>query len=98
MVVGGFLGALSPLGPVVLVPGVSLLVLGAILASPDAGIPGPVIGPWWKTLAFTGLVGITGAALEVVSPGLGRLLVVPASVAGLVTAGLTVPGFAWGRG
>ena len=91
MVAGGLLGALSPLGPIALIPGVGLMVLGAVLCSPDAGVRGPVIGRWWQVVALATLVAIAGAGLEVVSPGLGRLLVVPASVVGLVAAGLTVP-------
>ncbi len=91
MVAGGTLGLLSPLGPLALVIGVSLLVLGTIFCSPDAGNPGQVIGPWWQVLALAALVAVAGAGLEVVAPGLGRLLVVPASVVALVTAGLTVP-------
>lgn len=91
VVAGGVLGALSPLGTLPLVVGVSLLVLGAVLSAPDAGRRGQVIGPWWSVLAITGLVALIGAGLELPAPGLGRLLVVPASVVALVTAGLTLP-------
>ena len=91
VVLGGALGALSPLGPLTLIVGVVLLVLGAVLSSPDAVSPGPVIGPWGQVIALAALVALAGAGLEVVSPGLGRLLVVPASVVALVSAGLTVP-------
>lgn len=91
MVLGGILGALSPLGPLALIVGVALIVLGAVLASPDAGSSGQVIGPWWQVIALAALVALVGAGLEVVSPGLGRLLVVPASVVALASAGLTVP-------
>lgn len=91
MVLGGALGALSPLGPLTLVAGVTLIVLGAVLSSPDAGRPGEVIGRWWQVIALTALIALIGAGLEVVSPGAGRLLVVPASVVALAVAGLTVP-------
>ena len=66
-------------------------MLGAVLSSPDAGSPGRAIGPWWQVIALAALVALVGAGLEVVSPGLGRLLVVPASVVALASAGLTVP-------
>ena len=91
VIVGGGFGALSPLGPLALVAGVTLLVLGTVVCSPEGGSPGPVIGPWWQAMALATLVAIAGAGLEVLSPGLGRVLVVPASLAGLVVAGLTVP-------
>lgn len=91
VVAGGTLGALSPLGTVPLVAGVSLLVLGAILSAPEAGRPGQVVGPWWSVVAIAALVALIGAGLELPVPDLGRILVVPASVVALVTAGLTLP-------
>ena len=97
MVVGGLLGLISPLGSVPLVIGVFLLVLGTVVAAPDAGRAGSIVGPWWTVLAVASLIALIGAGLEVVFPGSGRLLVVPASLVAVVTAGLTVPAPVEGR-
>lgn len=91
MVVGGLLGLISPLGPIPLVIGVFLLVLGTVVAAPDAGRAGSIVGPWWTIIAVASLVALIGAGFEVVFPDSGRLLVVPASLVAVVTAGLTLP-------
>jgi hypothetical protein len=89
--IGGVFGLLSPLGPIPLAVGVSLLALGTVVSAPDAGRPGAIIGAWWTVLALASLVALIGGGLEIVSPGIGRLLVVPASLVAVVTAGLTMP-------
>lgn len=71
--------------------GVFLLVLGAVVAAPIAGCPGPYMANWWSVVAIAALACLIGFGLGFVVGWLGGLILVTGSVSALVAIGLGTP-------
>jgi hypothetical protein len=88
---GALLALLTPIWFPLSGAGVVLMLLGIILAAPEAGHGGPYLEHWWNFMAVAALVCLTGFALEFVIPVIGGVLLSAGGVTALVAAGLGAP-------
>jgi len=79
---GAALALLGPFSTVVSGLGVAVLILGVVLAAPEARRPGPVLADWWNPLALAALACLVGFGLGFWITALGGLIL----TAGAVTA------------
>ncbi|MBK5231822.1 MAG: hypothetical protein JJE13_02420 [Thermoleophilia bacterium] len=88
---GAVFALLGPFGIGFLVAGTSCLVVGVILAAPDARKPGPFLAEWWAVLAIAAVICLAGFGLSFVVGGLGGILAAAAAVIALVAVALGAP-------
>ena len=88
---GAVLALLTPFGSGFLLAGTSCLVIGIIVAAPDARKPGPYLAEWWVLLAGAGVLCLAGYGLSFVATGLGGILAAVAAVISLVAVALGSP-------
>ena len=82
---------LSPIGIGLAAAGVSLMLLGVVVAAPYASLRGPYLEEWWMALGLTTLVCLAGFTAELFLPLVGGILLTVGGVAALVVLGLSTP-------
>lgn len=88
---GALLVLLTPIWFPLAGMGVLLILLGIVLAAPEAGRSGPYLDHWWTLMAAAALVCLTGFALEFVVPVFGGVMLTVGGVTALVAVGLGAP-------
>lgn len=77
---GAILGLLAPLGTFPIVAGPFLVTGGAILAAPEASLPGVWLGSWWRLTAISAFVCLIGLGIWFVSGQVGTAMVMIGSL------------------
>ncbi len=88
---GAVFALLGPFGTGFLLAGTGCLVVGVVVAAPDARKPGPFLAEWWVVLAAAAAICLAGFGLSYVSAGLGGILAAAAAVIALVAVALGAP-------
>ena len=71
--------------------GVALMLLGVVIAAPEASDPGPYMVEWWAVLGFACLACLAGFGLGFAVEEAGNILLAAGGVTALVAAGLGFP-------
>lgn len=88
---GAVLALLGSFGSGFLLAGTSCLIIGIVVAAPDARKPGPYLDEWWAVLAAAGLLCLAGFGLSYWVIGLGGILTAAAAVIALIAVALGAP-------